>query len=34
MGAGAVPAQPFNPDELELSGDPVPVAEQVSSFSR
>jgi eukaryotic-like serine/threonine-protein kinase len=28
---GTVLAQPFNPVKLELSGDPVPVAEQVGS---
>jgi hypothetical protein len=31
---GTVLAQPFNPDKLELAGDPVPVAERASSFSR
>jgi Tol biopolymer transport system component/predicted Ser/Thr protein kinase len=29
---GTVLAQEFNPNKLELSGDPVPVAEQVGSF--
>ncbi len=28
---GSVLAQPFNPGKLELSGDPVPIAEQVGS---
>ncbi len=29
---GTVLAQAFNPNKLELSGDPVPVAEQVGNF--
>jgi Tol biopolymer transport system component/predicted Ser/Thr protein kinase len=30
---GTVLAQPFNPNKLELSGDPVPIAEPVGSAS-
>jgi eukaryotic-like serine/threonine-protein kinase len=29
---GSVLAQPFNPTKLELSGDPVPIAEQVGNM--
>jgi serine/threonine protein kinase/Tol biopolymer transport system component len=29
---GTILAQPFDPSKLELSGDPVPVAEQVGNF--
>ena len=27
-------AQPFDPDKLELTGDPVPVAEEIRTVSR
>jgi Tol biopolymer transport system component/predicted Ser/Thr protein kinase len=30
---GTVLAQPFNPNKLELTGDPVPVDEQMGNFS-
>jgi hypothetical protein len=29
---GTILAQPFNPNKLELSGDPAPVAEQVGNY--